>query len=90
VVYGSVALDLSCDYEPPGAEAHSPPENMPILPRMHTSNVAAITPSIGGVGRNVALAAHRAGGNTSVLLQSLVANDLCVTRGPTCSSLIAL
>lgn len=49
---------------------------------MHTSNLAAITPSIGGVGRNVALAAHRAGGTTSVLLRSLVAKDLYVTSGP--------
>ena len=76
VVYGSVAFDLSCDHEPLGADAHSPPKDMPISPQMHTSNLAAITPSIGGVGRNVALAAHRAGGNISVLLQSLVAKDM--------------
>jgi pseudouridine-5'-phosphate glycosidase/pseudouridine kinase len=63
---------------------------MPISPQMHTSNLAAMTPSIGGVGRNVALAAARAGGNTSVLLRSLVADDLYVTSAPTRSSLIIL
>jgi pseudouridine-5'-phosphate glycosidase/pseudouridine kinase len=90
VVYGSVAIDLSCDYEPLGADAHSPPRDIPISPQMHTSNLAAMTPSVGGVGRNVALAAHRAGGKTSVLLRSLVAKDLYVTCAPTCSSLITL
>jgi pseudouridine-5'-phosphate glycosidase/pseudouridine kinase len=76
VVYGSVAMDLSCDYAPLGADAHSPPSELPISPQMHTSNLAALSPSIGGVGCNVALAAHRAGGTTSVLLRSLVAKDL--------------
>ena len=70
-------MDLSCDYAALGEDAHSPPkDDMPISPQMHTSNIAAITPSVGGVGRNVALAAHRAGGNVSVLLRSLVAQDL--------------
>jgi pseudouridine-5'-phosphate glycosidase/pseudouridine kinase len=47
---------------------------------MHTSNVATITPSIGGVGHNVALAAHRAGGGLSVRLRSLVSEDLYINH----------
>jgi pseudouridylate synthase / pseudouridine kinase len=69
-------MDLSCDYTPLGADAPSPSQDMPISPQMHTSNLAAISPSIGGVGRNVALACHRVGGTTSVLLRSVVAKDL--------------
>ncbi len=75
MVYGSVAVDISCDYDPLGVDA-------PISPQMHTSNPAALTQSIGGVGRNVALAAHRAGGNKEVLLRSLVAKDLYVASEP--------
>ncbi|PMD32773.1 hypothetical protein L207DRAFT_590466 [Hyaloscypha variabilis F] len=76
VVYGSVAMDLSCDYAPPSEGAASSSNDTAVSPQMHTSNLAAISPSVGGVGRNVALAAHRAGGNISVLLRSLVANDI--------------
>lgn len=72
VVYGSVAIDLSCDYAPLSEKSVSPSEN--ISPHLHTSNIASITPSIGGVGHNVALAAHLVGG--SVRLHSLVADDL--------------
>lgn len=69
-------MDLSCNYAAVGEDTHSEPKDVPISPQMHTSNIAAIAPSIGGVGRNVALAAHRAGGNVSVLLRSLVAQDV--------------
>ena len=44
------------------------------MPAMYTSNPARISQSIGGVGHNVALAAHRAG--VSVSLASAVADDL--------------
>jgi len=75
-----VAVDLSCDYTPHGEDAKSPREQQQssgmILPQIHTSNVASITASIGGVGHNVALAAHRAGGIISVQVRSLVAQDL--------------
>jgi pseudouridylate synthase / pseudouridine kinase len=74
-----VAVDLSCDYAPLGEDAKPSSEQQShevISPQMHTSNVASITPSIGGVGHNVALAAHRAGGGTSVQLRSVIASDL--------------
>ncbi|KAI9048287.1 hypothetical protein LZ554_008082 [Drepanopeziza brunnea f. sp. 'monogermtubi'] len=77
-VLGSVAMDLSCDYIPlqergggsasDGAHAESP--------RLQTSNMATIVPSIGGVGHNVALAAHRASGSSSVQLRSFIGDDL--------------
>jgi pseudouridine-5'-phosphate glycosidase/pseudouridine kinase len=71
VVFGSVAIDLSCDFSPRDKYNHPS-----LSPQMHTSNIAAITPSIGGVGHNVALAAQLAGGDTSVRLCSYVADDL--------------
>lgn len=80
MVYGSVAIDLSCDYAPLSENAYSPPPDMPLSPQMKTSNLAVVRQSIGGVGRNVALAAHWAGGNIAVLLRSLVAKDLYVTK----------
>lgn len=69
-VFGSVAIDLSCDY--------SPRDRMQacLSPQLHTSNIAAITESMGGVGHNVALAAQLAGGDTPVRLCSFVADDL--------------
>ena len=83
LVYGSVAMDLSCNYIPQShcADASSEVEsirlNEGVSPQLHTSNVATITPSVGGVGHNVALAAQRAGdGKVSVRLCSVVANDL--------------
>jgi pseudouridine-5'-phosphate glycosidase/pseudouridine kinase len=80
LVFGSVAVDLSCDYAPLGEDAKPSSEEQQsrelISPQMHTSNVATITPSIGGVGHNVALAAHRVGGGTSVQLRSVIASDL--------------
>lgn len=72
-VLGSVAVDLSCDYTPlkeAGAKTTSG------SPQLHTSNIATIVPSIGGVGHNVALAAHLASGDASVQLRSFVADDL--------------
>jgi pseudouridine-5'-phosphate glycosidase/pseudouridine kinase len=43
---------------------------------MHTSNIATIIPSMGGVGHNVALAARLSGKDASVRLCSYVADDL--------------
>ncbi len=74
IVLGSVAVDLSCNYSPSAV----PSPTTDVSPKMHTSNIASITPSIGGVGHNVALAAHRAGKQSSVSLRSLVAEDLYV------------
>jgi pseudouridine-5'-phosphate glycosidase/pseudouridine kinase len=79
-VFGSVALDLSCDYTPKGRgprdRTTSPKVNYDVVPEMHTSNIATISQSIGGVGHNVALAAHRAGSDLSVRLHSAVGDDL--------------
>ena len=71
IVFGSVAIDLSCNFSPRDRDNHAS-----LSPQMHTSNIAAITPSIGGVGHNVALAAQLASGDTSVRLCSYVADDL--------------
>lgn len=72
-VLGSVAVDLSCDLTPLKEAGAQPSSNSP---QLHTSNIATIVPSIGGVGHNVALAAHRAGGDSFVQLRSFVADDL--------------
>ncbi|KAI1810248.1 Indigoidine synthase A like protein-domain-containing protein [Poronia punctata] len=69
LVAGSVAVDLSCDYT--GVDAIEDP-----IPQLHTSNPAHITQSIGGVGHNVALAAHRVSQHTKVRLCSMVGKDL--------------
>jgi len=69
LVAGSVAVDLSCDYAPLQPKASSS-----LVP--HTSNPAVITQTIGGVGHNVATAAHLIGNGTTVRLCSFVANDL--------------
>ncbi|RWA06573.1 hypothetical protein EKO27_g8534 [Xylaria grammica] len=69
LVAGSVAVDLNCDYT--GANSLEDP-----IPQLHTSNPSHISQSIGGVGRNVALAAHRANKNTKVRLCSMVGRDL--------------
>lgn len=74
IVAGSVALDLSCDYISPQPDADS---GEPASPKLLTSNPATIHQSVGGVGHNVALAAHRIGGNdTRVKLLSLVGADV--------------
>ena len=54
-VAGSLAVDVSCNYDPINQPGTSP--------SLRTSNPAAISQSVGGVGRNVALAAHYAGAN---------------------------
>ena len=45
---------------------------------MHTSNLATIKPSIGGVGYNVALAAQGITSDTAASLYGFVADDLFV------------
>ncbi len=69
LVAGSVAVDLSCDYTPLEANAS-------VSVVAHTSNPAVITQTTGGVGHNVATAAHLIGDGTKVRLCSIVANDL--------------
>jgi pseudouridine-5'-phosphate glycosidase/pseudouridine kinase len=79
VVIGSVAIDLACDYNPLNEGIRAEQTQSSLLantsPQMHTSNIATITPSIGGVGHNVALAAQYASGS-QVVLYSVVAKDL--------------
>ncbi|KAL1909804.1 hypothetical protein Sste5344_004311 [Sporothrix stenoceras] len=74
LVAGSVALDLSCDYvgDGHGSEIADP------SPKLHTSNPASIVPTVGGVGHNVALAAHAIGSpqGVRVRLCSLVGEDI--------------
>ncbi|RDA88153.1 hypothetical protein CP532_6769 [Ophiocordyceps camponoti-leonardi (nom. inval.)] len=66
LVAGAVAVDLSCD-----------PVNVADgAPRPCTSNPARITQSIGGVGYNVALAAHLVSKKTRVRFCSMVADDV--------------
>ncbi|KAJ0160846.1 Pseudouridine-metabolizing bifunctional protein [Colletotrichum tanaceti] len=69
LVAGSVAIDLSCDYHPLG-------DKKDVSPHMRTSNPARINQSIGGVGHNVALAAHRVSKDISVRLCSLIGDDV--------------
>ncbi|PNY25222.1 Pseudouridine-metabolizing bifunctional protein [Tolypocladium capitatum] len=68
LVAGAVAVDLSCDYTStkPGETA----------PQPHTSNPARISQSIGGVGHNVALAAHLASRQARVQFCSMVGDDV--------------
>lgn len=68
LVAGSIAVDLSCDY--------APFDSSQVSPTLHTSNPSVIRHSLGGVGHNVATAAHLASGGKSVRLCSLVADDL--------------
>ena len=68
LVAGAVALDLSCDYA--GRKAGD------VAPQAHTSNPANISQSVGGVGHNVALAAHRASAKNHVKLCSMVGDDV--------------
>ncbi|KAK7952080.1 carbohydrate kinase-like protein [Apiospora aurea] len=72
IIAGSVAVDLSCNYAGPDAATNA-------SPHLHTSNPAQISQSIGGVGRNVALAAHRVSGSRGVRLCSMVGNDVAGT-----------
>lgn len=68
LVAGSVALDLSCDY--------SAPKSGEVAPLLHTSNPSFISQSIGGVGHNVALAAHSVSKQARVRLCSMVGDDV--------------
>lgn len=74
LVAGSVALDLSCDYVGDGHGS----ENTDPAPKLHTSNPASIVPTVGGVGHNVAHAAHAIGSpqGVRVRLCSLVGEDI--------------
>lgn len=78
-MFGSVAIDFACDYTPHGESLRSEKHNISSAasPQMYTSNIAAVSTSLGGVGHNVALAVHRAGSlPTSVRLCSMIADDL--------------
>ncbi|EAQ93242.1 hypothetical protein CHGG_01477 [Chaetomium globosum CBS 148.51] len=66
LVAGSVALDLNCDYA--GGKT--------VTPALHTSNPSSISQSVGGVGHNIALAAHRISGDGKVRLCSMVGDDI--------------
>ncbi|KAF4635169.1 hypothetical protein G7Y89_g2929 [Cudoniella acicularis] len=76
VVFGSVAVDLSCDFSPEETPVTTSSPSPVDSPQLHTSNVAAITPSIGGVGHNVAHAVQLVSGELSVRLCSGVGSDL--------------
>ncbi|KJX98026.1 IdgA domain protein [Zymoseptoria brevis] len=65
-VAGSLAVDLACDFTPRSSSSHTP--------ALETSNPARIAQSLGGVGHNVAYAAHLMG--ASVQLCSAVGSDL--------------
>ena len=68
LVAGAVALDLNCDYA--GRKAGD------VAPQAHTSNPSHISQSVGGVGHNVALAAHRASSENKVQLCSMIGDDV--------------
>ncbi|KAJ4173994.1 hypothetical protein NW754_012983 [Fusarium falciforme] len=68
LVAGSVAIDLSCDY--------SAPKSGDASPVLHTSNPSSISQSIGGVGHNVALAAHSVSKHARVRLCSMIGDDV--------------
>lgn len=72
LVAGSVAVDLSCDYacEVAGGKTHNK------SPTLQTSNPAVIGQSIGGVGRNVALAAQLVSKASEIKLCSMVGDDM--------------
>jgi pseudouridine-5'-phosphate glycosidase/pseudouridine kinase len=70
-VAGSLAVDLACDYQPRSDQS---PSDETAKPTLYTSNPAAITQSLGGVGSNVARAAHLMGAR--VRLCSAVGDDL--------------
>ncbi|KAF2772659.1 IdgA domain-containing protein [Teratosphaeria nubilosa] len=66
-VAGALNVDFSCDFAPPPGSTINTPD-------LHTSNPATISQSLGGVGHNVALAAHLLG--AKVRLCSAIADDL--------------
>ncbi|KAK3300426.1 Indigoidine synthase A like protein-domain-containing protein [Chaetomium fimeti] len=69
---GSVALDLNCDYAGGSPSGNS----KAVSPALHTSNPSTISQSVGGVGHNIALAAHRISGEGKVRLCSMVGDDI--------------
>ncbi|KAL7629406.1 hypothetical protein AAE478_000926 [Parahypoxylon ruwenzoriense] len=69
LVAGSVAVDLSCDYVGEDSLEHT-------APHLHTSNPSHIGQSVGGVGHNVALAAHKIMQGSKVRLCSMIGDDL--------------
>ncbi|KXX77919.1 Pseudouridine-5'-phosphate glycosidase [Madurella mycetomatis] len=72
LVAGSVALDLNCDY----AGGTTSGGGNAVSPALHTSNPASINQSVGGVGHNIALAAHRVSEDGRVRLCSMVGDDI--------------
>ena len=68
VVAGSLAVDLSCNFIPPGGDAVS------VQPQARTSNPASINQKLGGVGQNLSTAINYLG--SSVCLCSSVGNDV--------------
>ncbi|KAK0657658.1 Indigoidine synthase A like protein-domain-containing protein [Cercophora newfieldiana] len=72
LVAGSIALDLSCDY----AGGVTAGGTKTVSPSLHTSNPSLISQSVGGVGHNVALAAHRVSEEGKVRLCSMVGDDI--------------
>ena len=72
LVAGSVALDLNCDY----AGGITSENSQAVSPALHTSNPASINQSVGGVGHNIALAAHRVSEKGKVRLCSMVGDDI--------------
>ncbi|KAK4454617.1 Indigoidine synthase A like protein-domain-containing protein [Podospora aff. communis PSN243] len=72
LVAGSVALDLSCDF----AGGVSSGGMKAVSPSLHTSNPSFISQSVGGVGHNVALAAHKVSEEGRVRLCSMVGDDI--------------
>ena len=68
LVAGSLASDTSFDFRPTGGSSTV------LEPTLRTSNPAKVSQSAGGVGRNVATAAHLAGAR--VALASAVADDI--------------
>ena len=72
LVAGSVALDLNCDYAGGLTSGHG----KAVSPELHTSNPATVTQSIGGVGHNIALAAHRVSEQGKVRLCSMIGDDI--------------
>jgi len=71
MVFGSVALDIGCDFV-------STTGSKDISPQMHTSNLGKIKPSIGGVGYNVTLAAQSVTSSAAASLYTFVADDMFV------------
>ncbi|KYG43161.1 hypothetical protein M433DRAFT_112694 [Acidomyces richmondensis BFW] len=67
IIAGSLNVDVACDFRP---KSMTEPQS----PELHTSNPATITQSLGGVGHNVASAAHFIGANTRLF--SAIGDDI--------------